>query len=168
MNVPATTPDSNPTPVKVGILEYGYWAFLIIAVGRVGELLGLTSFPLAKLTLILPILIRLALWKRLPRLSPSTKSMARTAGWLILVSVLVTPTSIWPGRSRVFIAQQLPVLLATASLAYVMSRSWKTVRATFFALVLSGVLLARAALAGYSGGRAWTATMYDPNGLAYL
>jgi O-antigen ligase len=49
-----------------------------------------------------------------------------------------------------------------------MCRTWKSVRGTLFALVVSGVILARAALTGYSGGRAATETMYDTNDLAYV
>jgi putative inorganic carbon (hco3(-)) transporter len=160
-------PDSRPADVKFGVLEYGFWAFLIIAIGRVGELLG-TSLPLVKITLALPIIIRVARWKSLPRLSVSATPLARTAGWLIVLAVLVTPTSVWPGKSVIFLTQDVPVLIATTSLAYVMSRSWRSVRGTLLALVLSGLILARAALSGYSGGRASTATMYDPNDLAYL
>ena len=82
MDVPLETPpEARAEPVKPGVLEYGFWAFLVIAIGRVGELLGLTWFPLAKLTLALPLYIRLIRWKRLPGLAASVRPMARTAGW---------------------------------------------------------------------------------------
>jgi O-antigen ligase len=162
------TPDSRPTDVKPGVLEYGFWAFLIVAIGRVGDLIGLGSFPLAKIALALPLVIRVVRWKQLPRLAAPTRPLARTAILLVVLAVLLTPGSIGQGRSAIFLTQEVPVLLASASIAYVMSRTWRTVRGTLLALVLSGLILARSAVSGYGGGRAFTATMYDPNDLAYL
>jgi O-antigen ligase len=155
--------------VKFGALEYGFWAFLLIAVGRIGELIpGLGSFPLAKITLALPLVIGFVQRKRLPGLAVRARPIARTAMWLAVLAVLLTPVSVWPGASFAFLYLQLPVLAATVSIAYVMSRSWRSVRGTLLALVIAGTILAGAALSGYSGRRAVTDTMYDPNDLAYL
>ena len=168
VNAPATTSDSRTTDVKPGVLEYGFWAFLVIAIGRVGDLMGLVSFPLGKIALALPLVLRIVRWKQLPRLVAPTRPLARTAAWLVVLAVLLTPGSIGPGRSFNFLTQELPVLFASASIAYVTSRSWRTLRGTLLILVLSGLILARSAISGYGGGRASTATMYDPNDLAYL
>ena len=155
--------------VKFGALEYGFWIFLLIAIGRIGELIpGLSSFPLGKISLALPLVIRLAQHRRLPGLTTSTRPLARTAKWLAVLAVLLTSISIWPGASVNFLIQQLTVLIAVVSIAYVMCRAWRSLRATLLALVLSGAILARAALSTYTGGRAETATMYDTNDLAYL
>jgi O-antigen ligase len=168
VKVPADTHGSVPPLGKLSVLEYGYWAFLVIAIGRVGELIGLSSFPLAKLALALPLFIRVTRWKQLPKLTASTKPFAVAGSWLIALALLTTLNSVWLGRSRAFVLQQLPVLLASTAIAYVMSRSWKMLRGTLLALVVAGLVIARSSISGYTGGRASTATMYDPNDLAYL
>src|ERR1700756_4043226 len=158
----------TPT-VRFGVLEYGFWIYLLVAVGRVGELIpGLSSVPLAKIAIALPLVVRLVQHKRLPKLTKDTRPLARTGMWLALLSVLLTLISIWPGQSFNFLYQQVPVLAATVSIAYVMGRSWRTMRATLLALVLSGAILAGVALVTYGGGRAETVTMYDTNDLAYV
>ena len=81
---------------------------------------------------------------------------------------LLTFISIWPGASATFLYQELAVLLACVAIGFGMGRSWRAVRATLFVLLLAGLVLARAALTNYSGGRAATTTMYDTNDLAYL
>jgi O-antigen ligase len=150
-------------------LEYGFWAFILIAVGRLGELVpSLASFPIGKITLAVTLVILFKNWKQMPGKTLVTRSLARTAIWLAVLTVVLTPLSIWGGASRQFLLQQLPTLLATTTLAYMMCRSWRTVRGTLLVLVLSGLILARAALSGYSGGRAEANTMYDTNDLAYL
>jgi O-antigen ligase len=158
-----------PTNVKPGAMEYGYWAFLAIAIGRVGELVpGLGSVPLGKMALALPLFLALTRRKELPALAAQARPLARNGMWLAAIAVVLTPFSVWAGASRVFLLQELPVLISTVILAYVMCRSWRTVRGTLVALVFSGLILARAALSAYTGGRAATDTMYDTNDLAYL
>jgi putative inorganic carbon (hco3(-)) transporter len=161
-------PDS-PRPEAPGAIEYGYWTFILVAVGRVGELIpGLQSVPLAKIALAVPLLLALVRRNRLPALAPQARPLARNAWWLVAICLVLTPFSAWPGATRTFVLQELPVLISTVFLAYVMGRSWRTLRGTLTVLVLTGLLLARAALAGYTGGRAATNTMYDTNDLAYL
>jgi O-antigen ligase len=156
-------------PAKFGALEYGFWIFLMIAVGRVGELIpGLTAVPIVKITLGITLLILVKQWKSLPRLTLPAKSLGRTAIWLAVIAVALTPISYWRGASFAFLYQELPILIATTVIAYKVSRSWGAVRGTLLALVLSGLVLARAALTGYTGGRAAVASMYDTNDLAYL
>ena len=156
-------------PAKFGALEYGFWAFLIIAVGRLAELIpGMTAVPIVKITLGITLIILVKEWKHLPKLALPAKPLARTAIWLAVLAVVLTPMSYWRGASIAFLYQELPILIATTVIAYKVSKSWSAVRGTLLVLVLSGFVLTRAALAGYTGGRAAAATMYDTNDLAYL
>lgn len=160
--------EQTVTP-KFGVLEYGFWFFLLIAIGRIGQLIpGLDSLPLGKVALAIPLVIRVVQRKSLPGLTSATRPIARTATFLAVLSGLLTFISIWPGQSIHFLLLELPVLAAIVSIAYVMARSWRTTRATLLVLMLAGAILARAALSTYSGGRAATLTMYDTNDLAYL
>src|SRR6478736_4631325 len=122
----ATLPSA---PTKLGVLEYGFWAFILIAVGRLGELVpGLASLPIGKIALGVTLVVLFKDWKRLPGKTLATKSLARTAIWLAVLTVLLTPISIWKGASREFLLEQLPTLLATVTLAYMMCRSWRALR----------------------------------------
>jgi putative inorganic carbon (hco3(-)) transporter len=169
VNEVANPPHTRPVAFKAGALEYGYWAFLVIAIGRAGELIpGVGALPLGKLALALPLLLALLRRKQLPVLSNDAKPAAKNALWLAAIALVLTPFSVWKGASFAFLYQELPVLAATVFLAHALSRSWATVRGTLVALVLSGLILARAALSAYGGGRAATNTMYDTNDLAYL
>jgi O-antigen ligase len=151
------------------VLEYGFWTFLLIAVGRLGELVpGLASLPIAKIALGVPLLVLIRNWKRLPGQTAVTRPLARTAIVLAVLAVLLTPISYWKGASREFLLLQFPTLLAATTIAYMMCRSWRTVRGTLLVLVLSGLILARAAVSSYTGGRAQANTMYDTNDLAYI
>lgn len=156
-------------PAKPGLLEYAFWIFLFVAVGRIGQLApALASIPLGKITIAFCILMLVIKWKKLPRLSSSVRPLARSLRLLVLITLLLTPFSIWRGASEVFLINQLPVLIAVTTIAYKMSRAWQSLRNTFLALVLCGAVLAGSALANYHGGRASTDTMYDTNDLAYL
>jgi hypothetical protein len=157
------------TANKPGAVEYGFWCFVIIAVGRLGELVpGLSGLPVAKVAIGLALVSLAASWKRMPGLAPGAKPLASTAKWLFALAVVLTPFSIWPGASLQFLVSELPVLAATTVISYMMCRSWRSLRGTLLVLVISAVMLARAALSGYSGGRAATDTMYDTNDLAYV
>ncbi len=152
-----------------GAIEYGFWTFIVVAVGRVGELIpGLSAIPLAKLSLGLALVGLFRNWKDRPRVPDSVKPIASTAKWLFALAIILCPFSIWQGSSLHFLTQVLPILIATMLVGFYMSRSWNSVRGSLLALVVSGVVLVRAALAGFSGGRAAAATMYDTNDLAYV
>jgi O-antigen ligase len=152
-----------------GALEYGFWAFLVVALGRIGELIpGLGSLPIGKLAVVVPLIILITRWRELPRLADSAKGLARNATWLIVLVIVLTPFSIWGGASRQFLLSQLPILIVVTVLAYMMCRSWSAVRGTLRTLVLSSLVLTIAALSTYGGGRAAANTMYDTNDLAYL
>jgi hypothetical protein len=155
---------------EIGALQIGTWAFLLIAVGRAGELVpGLSHVPVAKIALAFTLIFLVKKWQQLPKLDPSVRPLAKNALWLIVLALVLTPFSIWPGASRAFLFQDLPPLIVSSVLVYKMSSSWRALRGTLLTLVVSGLILSRAALSGYSAGeRAAANTMYDTNDLAYV
>jgi O-antigen ligase len=155
---------------RIGPLQFGTWAFLLVAVGRAGELVpGLSSLPLAKIVLAFTLIPLVHSWKQLPKLVPSVRPLAKNAWWLVVLGLVLTPFSIWPGETVNFLIQDLPILIISFLLAYKMSSSWHAMRGTLLILVVSGLILSKAALSGYSaGGRAAANTMYDTNDLAYV
>lgn len=158
-----------PASERRGVLEYGFWVFLLIAVGRLGELVpGLGSLPLAKVALGFTLIALAAGWKRLPGLKAGARPLARTAFWLVGIGIVLTPLSYWRGASIAFVINQLSVLLAATVSVYMVGRTWQGIRSTLLVLVICGFLLTRAALASYTGGRAAADTMYDTNDLAYV
>jgi O-antigen ligase len=151
-------------------LQAAYCAFLLVAVGRLGELIpGLGSLPLARIAMGVGILILWKQWKNLPKLSPAAKPLARSSTFLLVLAVITTPFSVWPGNSVSFLLQQLPVLAASVIVSAKLSRcGWWNIRGIAQTLVVSGVLLALFAVLGFHGGRASASATYDTNDLAYL
>lgn len=155
--------------VKPGLLEYSFWGFLLVDIGRIGELVpGLSSIPLGKITLGLCVVSLIVNWKSLSRTPEKAVALGRTVKALLCIALLLTPFSFWKGGTVEFVTIQLPVLVAVTVVAYKMGRFWPNVRGTMLALVICGVVLALSALAHYHGGRASTGTMYDTNDLAYV
>jgi hypothetical protein len=155
--------------VKPGMFEYTFWAFLLVTVGRIGELLpGMGSVPLGKIALGCCILCLIANWKHFPPSSRKTVPLMRAVKSLFWIALLLTPFSFWKGGSDNFILNELPALVAVIFVAYKMNRSWLCIRGTLLTLVICGIALAWSALSIYHGGRAATDTMYDTNDLAYL
>jgi O-antigen ligase len=170
-----SSPESENQTIDPGVdegpggLEYAFWSFVLIAVGRIGELIpGLANLPIAKVTLGIALIFLVKNWKLLPKRTSGIRNLVRTCVWLVVLCVVLTPFSIWPGASRQFLFLQLPVLITITAIAYTMGRSWRVTRGTLLVLVISGVALARAALAAYTGGRIEADTMYDTNDLAYV
>lgn len=163
-------PRTAGDPGRPGMVEYGFWAFVFIAVGRINQLIPpLAAVPLAKIVMVLTVVALIRDRRELPRINPGARSLAMSAIGLAMLGVMLTPFSFWPGASRNFVLLQLPVIAAGCVFAYFMCSSWKRLRGTFLVLVLCALVLARGAVSGYSGGRADDAgTMYDPNDLAYL
>lgn len=156
----------RPTPRA---LELAYAAFLLIAVGRIGELVpGLGSLPLAKVAMGICVLLLIGNRRRFRSLSPAVRPLSRTIIWLVAVAVLVTPFSIWPGQSVSFLILQLPVLAAAMIVCWKISYSWRALRGIIRTLVVAAVVLALSAIAGFHGGRASTTSSMDPNDLAYV
>lgn len=165
----AASTGARANVLKPGPLEYGFWCFLLVAVGRIGQLFpALSNVPLGKVVLGITFLALVAQWKRLPAMVEAAKPVARTGKYLVWLALLLTPISFWKGASFNFLLHQLPDLVAVTAIAYMMSRSWRFVRGSMLALVISAILLARFALSSYDGGRAATDTMYDTNDLAYV
>jgi len=153
-----------------GMVEYGFWAFVFIGVGRINQLIPpLSVVPLAKIVMAVTVLALLSNRRALPRINPDARAIAMSAVGLATLAVILTPFSFWRGASLNFTLIQLPVIAAGCALAYFMCSSWKRLRGTFLVLVICALTLARGAVSGYSGGRAEdSGTMYDSNDLAYL
>lgn len=146
-----------------------YWIFLLVAVGRVQELVpGLHELPLAKMTIGLGLLIVLTHWRQLGRLSPVTMPLVRTAAGLAILAVLTAPISIWPGESVRFLTTDAVVLGAAFTVCCKLSYSWRVVRQVLGALATCAFVLGVSAIVRFHGGRAQTGTTYDPNDLAFL
>lgn len=163
--------DTSGARGQLGLVEYSYWAFLLIAVGRVNQLIPhLGSLPLAKLCMGLTVLALFTQRRKSQPMSPDAWALARTGLWLAGVSVALTPFSFWPGRSFGFATSYLPVVIATVALAAMTRSSWVRLRGTLLVLVGSGLTLAALGVLNHSAGsRADVSdTMYDPNDLAYM
>lgn len=151
-------------------LEYAYFAFLLVAIGRVGDLIpGLASLPLGKLAMAVALVLLVARWKQLPKLTAVATPLTRTALSLAVVAILLTPFSIWPGASVAFLYQQLPILAATILITCKIASGWPQVRKIGVVLIIAAVVNALSAVLGFHGGRASSSTnAYDTNDLAYL
>jgi O-antigen ligase len=154
---------------KRGGLEIAFSAFLLIAVGRVGELIpGLGALPLARVAMGVGVVILFVRWKQLPKIAPSAMPILRAGLALTVLAALTAPFSIWLGQSVGFLFQQLPVLAATVIVGSKLSSDWWELRRVVQAVILSGVALAATAVAGFHGERASSGMTYDTNDLAYL
>ncbi len=166
---PSARREEESPLVRHRSIEFGIWLFILFAVGRVGELIpGLATLPLVKIIIGGTLIALISNWKSLPRFSKSTLPIVRSASLLVALTVITLPISIWPGKSLIFLYQQLPVLVAAVVIVYKLSYSWRAIRETFMALVIAGTVLMAPALLGYAGGRASVASMYDTNDLAYV
>jgi hypothetical protein len=159
--------DSRPKPIRQ--LEVMASVFLLVAVGRVGEIIpGLSAIPLVKIALGVAIIGLISGWKSLPQLHGAAQPAANNAKWLIFFVLLSLPFSIWPGPSFAFLYQVLPVLVVALILFCKLSGSWISMRKVLLALTMAGAALGFTALSGYAGGRIEVASMYDTNDLAYV
>ena len=150
-------------------LLIAFSVFLLIAVGRVGELIpGLNALPLARISMAVTIVLLVAHWGRLPKIGPVARPLVRTALSLALLALLTAPFSIWLGASAGFLYQQLPVLVATVLIGSKLAGNAISLRKLTRILVISGVALALSAVAGFHGGRASSGVTYDTNDLAYV
>jgi O-antigen ligase len=166
--------DADPLNVQTERLELRglrivYAVFLLTAVGRVGELVpGLGSLPLAKITMGIGVILLIAKWKQLPRLSAVTTPFSRTAIALVALAVVTAPFSIWRGMTFAFLTVQLPVMAAAVIVCCKISYRWEVLRGIMGVLVVAGVALGLTATLGFHGGRASASESYDPNDLAYV
>jgi hypothetical protein len=163
----AVSADARPKPVRQ--LEIMAVVFLLVGVGRVGEIIpGLAGVPLVKVALGVAIISLISGWKSLPPMHPAIAPAVTNAKWLMFFVFLSVPFSIWPGPSVAFLYQVLPVILVALILFCKLSGSWISMRKVLLAILASGVALAFTALLGYAGGRIEVASMYDTNDLAYV
>lgn len=151
-------------------LVIAYSAFLLVAIGRVGDLIpGLASVPLAKIAMGMSLALLIVTWKQLPKLPVVTTRWTRNALLLAAVAVLTAPVSVWLGNSVAFVLLELPVLGATVIVCCKLSSSWSQIRTIGKVLVVSAFALALSALLRFHGGRASAyAANYDVNDLAYV
>ena len=150
-------------------LRIAYAAFLLTAVGRVGELVpGLGSLPLAKVSMGIAAVLLIAKWKRLPKLPAVATPFFRTALALVALAVVTAPFSIWVGQTFHFLALQLPVIAAAIIMCCKISYTWEVLRGVMRILVVAAVALAVVAILAFHGGRADASVSYDPNDLAYV
>jgi putative inorganic carbon (hco3(-)) transporter len=168
----AVTPADEPThPAREPRgLTIAYAAFLLVAIGRVGDLVpGLSAVPLGKLAMAVALALLVSRWRQLPKLPAIAKPWTRTAMLLAVLAVLLTPLSIWPGASVAFLSQQLPVLLATVIISCKLPNRWPQLRTIGRVLIVCAIVMALAALESFRGGRATgSSSAYDPNDLAYM
>lgn len=155
--------------MDLGGLRTAYSAFLLTAVGRLGELLpGLDSLPLGKITMGIGVILLIAKWKRLPKLPAVAAPFSRTALALVALAVVTAPFSIWPGMTLRFFTLQLPVIAAAVVVCCKISYTWDVLRGIIRILVVAAVALALTAILSFHGGRASATVSYDPNDLAYV
>jgi O-antigen ligase len=166
--------DADPLNVQTERLEVrglgiAYAVFLLIAIGRIGELVpGLGSLPLAKITMGIGVILLITKWKRLPKLPAVANPFSRTALALVALTVVTAPFSIWPGMTFQFLTLQLPVIAAAVILCCKISYTWGVLRGIMRVLVVGAVALGVAAVLSFQGGRASAGVSYDPNDLAYV
>lgn len=166
--------DADPLNVQTERLEVrglgiAYAIFLLVAIGRIGELVpGLGSFPLAKIAMGIGVILLIAKWKRLPKLPAVANPFSRTALALVALTVVTAPFSIWPGMTFQFLTLQLPVIAAAVIVCCKISYRWSVLRGIMRVLVVGAVALGVAAVLSFRGGRASAGVSYDPNDLAYV
>jgi O-antigen ligase len=164
---PAETCDAEPPRLRA--LELAYCTFLVIAVGRLGELLpAIAALPLAKVSMGIAIALLAIKWKALWRLPPVVVPFKRTSLALAAVAVVTAPFSVWRGATFGFLYQELPVLAAAVVVACKISSNWFVLRRIITALIVGSLALALSALKAFHGGRASIGATYDANDLAYL
>jgi O-antigen ligase len=171
VNSTAKPSDSSSAGERPSAVEYGFWLFLAIAVGRVNQLIpGLSSLPLAKLAVVIAGAAFLSdkNKRNLPALSINGRKLLKTGIAMACLAVLLTPLSIWPGASRHFVLFGLPPLIVATTIACSMRRSWQSLRGTLLVLLLCGFVLGALATLHSHGRADDSSTDYDPNDLAYV
>ena len=159
----------EPVARRHRALEVSSWLFILVAVGRIGEIVpGLSTIPLVKIILGAALIALTVSWRALPRFSRAVIPLLKSESLLVVLVVLTLPISIWPGKSIAFLYQQLPVLVAAVMIVYKLSYSWRVIRSMFKTVVVAATVLMAMALIGYAGGRAAVESMYDTNDLAYV
>lgn len=151
-----------------GVAEWAGWLFIVIAVGRLTELVpGLGQLPLAKICAVIwliAVVVRSA-----PKGMPPLLSipMVRTALALLVVAVITAPFSIWRGGSVMFLLNVGAICTLAFALICRTANAPEFAVGTLRCLVFTATMLALTALA-FSGGRISAGITYDTNDLAYV
>ena len=151
-----------------GVAAWALWFYILIAVGRFGELIpGLTAVPLAKIAISISLLALFGEKKRYEKTAWAQSGIIGSATALFLIGGLLVPLSVQVGATlRFMLSTALPMAVAF----YTINRicvSWRHIRMTVGALLLSGVILASFAIAK-GGDRVSAGSSYDTNDLAYV
>src|SRR5262245_19872038 len=152
-----------------GLAMWGCWLYVLIAVGRINELIpGLGVIPLAKIAVLVWILALLAESKDSPRPRMMQFPFYRMALMLVLLAYVSILFSVWQGASLAFLLGPGAVLVITTFLFAKTLNTWERIRSSLVVFVIAGFGLALQGARGYAGGRLVVESMYDPNDLAYM
>jgi O-antigen ligase len=154
---------------RFGLALWACWLYVLIAVGRINELIpGLGAIPLAKVAVLIWILALLAEYKDSPRPKLLQFPFYKTALFLTLLAYASILFSVWQGSSLAFLVGPGAVLVITSFLFAKTLNTWERIRASCVCFVIAGFGLALQGARGYAGGRLVVQSMYDPNDLAYM
>lgn len=160
--------ESNKRDPLRGLL-WGGVALILFTVGRAVDIVpALSGLQLVKVLMVYCTFVLIARRGFLPKISLAENKAVRLAVVFALWIVASFTFSIWPGSSRDFIIQQLPVLALVVVVILSLSGQWPSLRRLFLTLVVSGVILAVPGLLAYGGGRLEVQSTYDTNDLAYV
>ena len=162
-----STADYSPQK-GYGVAAWALWAYFLISIGRLGELIpGLSGLPLAKLAIGISLLALLARRSKQPAINGTKTGIVGTAIALAVLAVMLIPISIAPGASfKLITSVGLPLAVSFYITTQVCS-SWHHLRMTLLVLVVTALILATTALTG-SSGRVSAGDSYDSNDLAYV
>jgi O-antigen ligase len=150
-----------------GLAAWSCWTFIVVAVGRIAEVIPVLSFiPLAKITLFVWLIAVLRLPKR-KGVSLVSLPIGATALMLFMWGMVSFSFSISLVASWHFFVINGVILFISYVLMSKTITNWKIVRGTLLSFVVCAAMLSAVTLLSYGGGRAAFGTMYDTNDLAY-
>jgi putative inorganic carbon (hco3(-)) transporter len=147
---------------------WALWLFIIVAVGRIGEIIpGLAAVPLAKIVgiaCLFGILAHKKAWSTKRLLS---HPIPRSALALFALATLSVLFSVWKSASLAFLFGTVLVVAIGFVLTVKLADSRSALVVTLFVLVVAGLLQSIAAIIG-GQARISAGQSYDTNDLAYL
>ncbi len=160
----------NPqTGAKLGWTLWSCCAFILVAVGRVGELVpALATLPLAKIAIGSAMIGLIAEYRQLSPYTISASRIGRISASLLALSIVSVLFSVWGTNSLETVRDEVAVVAVSYMLIFKVATHWRAIEMLLKSLVLAAGVLAFAALYGYAGGRAEVASMYDTNDLAFV
>jgi hypothetical protein len=161
---PPSKPPRNPTT-----LTWLMSAYVVVAVGRIGDLLPwLHEFPLAKAVGILAIISAI----RLPKDRPSVSWKSIPPARLSIVLMGITTVSIFFSvlRSATFeiITSTALAVVITLLLTIRASRGWASVKTMLYSSVFASIIVVLTVFGSSIAGRAGYSSSYDPNDFAFV